>query len=128
VVVSGGYDMELAWLAGGPGYAGTIVDIVGRRAAVELDGEIELHAGREPWKDFGDGSATALGEQPSARGRWLALALAYQGARWEEPIQRLHVGLCARRPDLGTVPDGGGVGVWVESHATMRPASAEPLA
>lgn len=128
VVVAGGYDMDPAWLAGGGGYIGTIVDIAGNRAVVELDDEIELHARSEPWKDFGDGTLSAPAQRPVVRGRWLALMLGYVGHRWEDPIQRVHVGLCARRPDLAAALQGGqvgaGIGAWVESHATMRHARA----
>jgi len=129
VVVAGGYDADPVWLAGGRGYVGTIVDIVGKRAVVEIDDEIELHARGQLWKDFGDGSVSVPTEKPVVRGRWLALMLGYVGARWEDPIRRVHVGLCPERPDLGAVLAGGlvgaGVGAWVESHATMRHARAE---
>jgi hypothetical protein len=125
VVVTGGYEMNPAWLAGGDGYVGTIVDIAGKRAVVELDDEIELHARSEPWKDFGDGTLSSPTARRIVRGRWLAL-----GHRWEEPIQRVHVGLCAHRPDLTAACRGGqagsGLGAWVESHATMRHARAAP--
>lgn len=126
VVVAGGYDMDPVWLAGGHGYVGTIVDIAGNRAVVELDDEIELHASREPWKDFGDETVPEPIERSIVRGRWLALMLGYVGRRWEDPIERVHVGLCARRPDLADALRGGqagtGIGAWVESHATMRHA------
>lgn len=32
---------------------------------------------------------------------------------------RVHVGLLLMTPDIHNVPPGGGVGAWVESHATM---------
>jgi hypothetical protein len=93
VVVTGGYDMDPVWLAGGRGYVSTITDIEGKRAVVELDVEIELHAGTDLWKDFGDGSVSAPIEKSVVRGRWLILMLGYVGHRWEDPIQRVHVGL-----------------------------------
>lgn len=120
VLVTGGYDAEPTWLAGGHGYVGTLRDIVGDYAAVELDEELELQAGGHRWQDFGDGSAAAIRELDVARGKWLALSQGWMDQRWEEPTGRLHVGLCSQRPGLGTIPAGGGIGVWVESHAGMK--------
>ena len=117
VVVVGGYDNAPAWLQGGDGYCGTLVAWHGGRATVELDDELDL---RGTWSDFGSGSSEQLGTVPRARGRWLALALAWVDTAWEEPIPRLHVSVCADPPDLAAIPPGGGVGAWVESHATMR--------
>ena len=70
VVVAGGYDYEPAWLRGGAGYSGTIVEVDGEIAVVELDEEITLDGS---WQDFGDGSAQALRTVSKAQGRWLAL-------------------------------------------------------
>ena len=123
VLVTGGYDGdESAWLQGGDGYIGTVVDLAGSWAAVELDDELVLDASEAPggWPDFGSGSATQLATLTRARGRWLALAHGWVGQRWSEPIARLQVGLCSEMPDLRSIPEGGGIGAWVESHATMR--------
>ena len=30
-----------------------------------------------------------------------------------------HVGLCEDDPDLSAIPEGGGIGFWVESHASI---------
>lgn len=123
VLVTGGYDQDAEWLQGGSGYRGTIREISGKWAAVELTSEIVLTAGRtDGWPDFGNGSQSELGRLQVANGRWLALTLGYVGAEWHDPIGRIHVGLCAQRPDLGQVPPGGGVGAWVESHATLHHA------
>jgi hypothetical protein len=61
-----------------------------------------------------------VGQRRVASGRWLALADGWVGQEWTEPIGRLHVGLCAERPVPSATPPGGGIGVRVESHATMR--------
>jgi hypothetical protein len=84
VVVTGGYDMDSAWLAGRHGYVGTIVNIAGNRAVVEADDEIGLHANGAPWKAFGDGTAPVQIERWIVRGRWLALMRGYVGHRWED--------------------------------------------
>jgi hypothetical protein len=121
VLVTGGYDQDAEWLQGGPGYAGTIKEISGKLAAVELISEIALRSSRsDGWPNFGDGGQSELGRLPVATGSWLALTLGYVGAEWRDPIGRIHVGLCAQRPDLSRVPAGGGIGAWVESHATLR--------
>jgi hypothetical protein len=57
VVVTGGYDYEPAWLRGGDGYIGTIVELDGSVAVVEVDEEITLDGS---WEDFGEGAAQAL--------------------------------------------------------------------
>jgi len=121
VLVTGGYDQDAEWLRGGAGYSGTIRDISGKRAVLELSDEIVLTTSRsDGWPDFGDGSQSEIARVPVARGRWLVLTLAYVGAEWRNPIARIHVNLCAQHPDLNQVPPGGGVGAWVESHATLR--------
>ncbi len=43
-----------------------------------------------------------------------------------DPV-RLHVGLSEDEPDLYAIPDGGGIGYWVESHATISRAVGLPL-
>jgi hypothetical protein len=122
VLVTDGYDGdESAWLQGGAGYVGTVVDLTGNWAAVELDDELVLDANEATggWPDFGSGSAKQLGSLTQARGRWLAVAHGWVGQQWSEPIARLQVGLCSEKPDLSNIPEGGGIGAWVESHATM---------
>jgi hypothetical protein len=120
VLVTGGYDMEPEWLNGGDGYIGTLTEVTGASATVELDTELELKATDGGWLDFGGGGDTAIGRVRAARGRWLAVTGAWEGHEWSEPIGRLHVALCRTAPDLAGVPEGGGIGVWIESHATMR--------
>jgi hypothetical protein len=120
VRVGGGYDGEdSAWLHGGLGYTGTIRKLTAGAAAVELDHEIELRAPEgTSWPDFGAGSAAPLREVDLARGRWLTLLHGWVGQTWKAPV-RLHVGLCELAPDLSAIPDGGGIGYWVESHASL---------
>lgn len=119
VRIAGGYDMEPAWLAGGTGYLGHIDAIDGKWATVRLDSAITLRAPTNGWANFGKGQGQSVGKVAEAHGAWLAVGLAYKDAEWREPIERLHVSVCGERPDLGAIPAGGGVGVWVESHATM---------
>ena len=117
MLVTGGYDMTPTWLKGGAGYQGTVVEMTDEWATVELDRELVVE-GR--WHDFNNGSRGPIREVSVARGRWLALSHGWVGQGWSEPIHRLHVGLCSERPNLGAIPQGGGVGAWVESHATMQ--------
>lgn len=120
VVVGGGYDgTESAWLRGGDGYHGTVMEIAGPVAVVELDDELVLNG---TWQDFGDGSAKAIGTVKGARGRWLALLQGWVGGAWTSPTGRLHVGLCTKYPRPSAIPPGGGIGCWVESHAGMKAA------
>jgi len=122
VIVTGGYDQNPVWLRGGVGYSGTLVEIAGTRAIVQLDDELVLEApaGRGDWADFGQGNAKQCGTLHVARGQWLVLMQGWVGGEWCEPTGRLHVGLCSFRPALDEIPHGGGVGAWVESHAGMR--------
>jgi hypothetical protein len=125
VLVTDGYEGNAsAWLRGGEGYLGTLADFAGNWAAVELDDELVLDASEASggWAYFGDGSATQLGTLARASGRWLALAHGIVGQQWTDPVAPLQVGLCSEKPDLRSIPEGGGIGAWVESHATMRSA------
>ena len=117
VLVTGGYDLDPPWLKGRQGYTGTLVELRGTWAVVELDEEVLLNG---EWPDFGSGSRKEVGSQRTPKGRWLALAFGWVGDVWSSPTGRLHVGLCSDKPKLGSVPLGGGIGAWVESHATMQ--------
>lgn len=109
--MAGGYEMDPVWLARGRGYTGVIKSLDAKHASVELDAELVLTAPDDhPWQDFGTGSKSARQEVAVASGRWLTLSLAYAGAEWKDPIDRLHVGLCDSEPDLTAIPAGGGVG------------------
>lgn len=119
VLVAGGYDMEPPWLAGGSGYSGRIEEIYGHRSAVRLDRTLSLSAPGDGWSDFGNAARQPITKVANATGEWLALALADHGAHWTGEVTRLHVSVCRERPDLEVVPAGGGVGVWVESHAAI---------
>ena len=105
------------WLAGGPGYSGTVTAIDGPIAVVELDVVLSLDGG--PWQDFGTGSASAVASVATAHGRWLVLMQGWVGGSWTVPARPLQVGLCPVSPDLRSIPAGGGIGFWVESHASM---------
>ena len=78
VVVSGGYDGATSkWLQGGDGYSGTLVEIAGPAAVVELDDELILSGS---WQDFGEGSRSS--DSDGQRGpRPLALSSAGLGRR-----------------------------------------------
>lgn len=119
VLVTGGYDGdESLWLAGGDGYPGVITAMKADMATVRLDEDLRLEGGGNvKWQDFGAGSGQAVRET-RARGRWLVLIHGWVGQTWVDPI-RLHVGLCEQEPVLEAVPKGGGIGYWVESHASI---------
>ena len=120
VIVGGGYDGDMSgWLAGGSGYRGTLVEVAGPVAIVELDDELVLTGS---WQDFGDGAPQPIETVREARGRWLALLQGWVGGTWTDPTGRLHVGLCAKQPRRSAIPPGGSIGCWVESHAGMRAA------
>jgi hypothetical protein len=69
VLVAGGYDQDPEWLQGGPGYSGTIREIAGKRAIVELTSEIVLTAGHsDGWPNFGEGGQSESGRLSVARG------------------------------------------------------------
>jgi hypothetical protein len=117
VIVGDGYDGTMSvWLQGGGGYSGTLTEIAGPIAVVQLDDELVLSG---DWQDFGDGALQAIGTVTEARGGWLALLLGWVGGTWTNPTGRLHVGLCATQPRPDRIPPGGGVGCWIESHASM---------
>jgi hypothetical protein len=121
VIVTGGYDNDPEWLKGGPGYQGEVTNIDGNWMTVKLDSELILEATRsEGWPFFGSGSQKRTGSIPVAQGSWLALCHGWVGREWVEPIGRTHVALCETYPDIGTIPPGGGIGAWVESHGTVK--------
>jgi hypothetical protein len=121
VRVTGGFDQDPDWLEGKDGYTGSITLVEGDHAIVELDEvmELEWRGKNGGFEDFGEGSFRKRGLEPRPRGQWLALMHGWAGQDWREPIGRLHVGLCASPPNFKKMPFGGGIGVWVESHATM---------
>jgi hypothetical protein len=127
VLIHGGYDGECSdWLRGGAGYAGTIRKLTANAAAVELDVELELGASSGgTWQDFGRGADTAIRGVDVARGRWLTLMHGWVGQTWNDPV-RLQVGLCEDEPDLCAIPEGGGIGYWVESHAGIALLDQDP--
>jgi hypothetical protein len=123
VLVTGGYDSQPDWLAGGVGYLGTVREIEGKRALVELDEELVLTIPTERkqgWAMFDTKSGTELDRSPVARGRWLVLTQGWVGQEWSEPTARLHVGLCEGMPVLKEIPPSRFIGAWVEGHAAMR--------
>ena len=125
VFVYGGYDGdESDWLRGGPGYRGAIVAMTADKASILLDSELVLEAPNgQSYQDFGEGSASAMGEVQTARGRWLTVMQGWVGGEWVgDRVMPLQVGLCPKLPDLYAIPGGGGIGYWVESHAEMARA------
>ena len=120
VLVHGGYDGDDShWLQGGRGYTGTIRKLTANAAAVELDSRLELDApAGAKWQDFGRGSERPLREVSVASGRWLTLIHGWVGQTWADPV-RLHVSLCEDEPDLYGLPEGGGIGYWIESHGSI---------
>lgn len=121
VIVTGGYDNAPEWLKGGLGYEGEVAEIKEQWMVVKLNSELTLNAKEgEGWPDFGAGSLKRMGSLPIARGIWLALTHGWVGREWVEPIGRIRVAVCAMHPDIATIPQGGGIGSWVESHGTVK--------
>lgn len=113
ITVSGGYDFEPAWLAGGDEVAGTVLKwIPGQNqepaCVVDLD---------EPMTATGD----VRGKREERRGRYLVLELRYTGQLWESE-GTVHVELCELEPSNGAWSNRE-IGAWVESHATYRMAT-----
>jgi hypothetical protein len=102
VRLSGGYDMEPAWLSGEAHIEGTVDGFIPGQNAVPA-AVITL-----------DEPITALG----AVGRTLVLELRYEGAGWA-PTETVHVELCDFAPEPKRWQDRR-QGKWVESHATYR--------
>lgn len=125
VLVGGGYDgPDSHWLQGGPGYTGTIRALSPQHASIELDQPLTIPSGPNwTFDDFGPGSAQKIGDSKTAHGPWLVVVHGTVGQTWTDPV-RLHAALCPAEPDLSTIPPGGGIGFWVESHAEMTPAPA----
>jgi hypothetical protein len=121
VIVTGGYDDAPEWLQGGHGYEGEVAEVKEKWLVVKLDSELTLEAkDGAGWPDFGTGSQKQTGNLPAAKGLWLALTHGWVGQEWVEPIGRIHVALSETYPDIGAIPQGGGIGAWVESHGTLR--------
>lgn len=103
VRVSGGYDMDPEWLAGGDGLLGTVFRFIPGQsdalaAVVRLDEELRLSR---------------------ATGRYAVLELGHVGSTWTEVLPRVHVELCDFEPEAVRWEDRH-KGVWVESHATYE--------
>jgi len=102
VRLSGGYDMDPAWLSGKAHVDGTVAGFIPGQnvtpaAVIKLDAPI-----------------TALG----AAGDTLVLELRYVGADWA-PTGTVHVELCDFMPDLKRWQERR-QGKWVESHGTYK--------
>ncbi len=102
VRLSGGYDMEPAWLSGMPFIQGTVMGFIPGQndrpaAVITLDAPI-----------------TAEGKS----GDTLVLKLRYAGAEWAS-TETVHVELCDFPPEPKRWQDRR-QGKWVESHATYR--------
>jgi len=107
VRISGGYDFEPDWLAGGPGYTGTVVAFIPGQnereaAVVHLDQKLVL---------------------PAAEGEYAVLELGHLGSSWATPKPRVHVELCDFEPEARRWQDRR-QGAWVESHATYEVLSS----
>lgn len=102
VFVTGGYDPEPAWLAGGEGYAGTLERFIPGQndepaAVVRTDTPV-----------------TAEG----TTGELLVMQLRWVGATWHSGAVA-HVELCDFEPEAKPWGERR-QGAWVESHATVR--------
>lgn len=105
VELSGGYDMEPAWLCGQPSYQGIVCAFIPgqntqRAAVVKLDAVL-----------------TASG----VTGDVVVLELRYAGATWEG-TETVHVELCDFVPEAQTWQQRR-QDEWVESHATYKRVS-----
>jgi len=124
VLITGGYERYPDWLQGGEGYIGTIRELQGKSAVVELDAELILPSivRNDPaWRIWGrkqDDPERIV----SPRGQWLLLRQGWVGSIWNEPTDRLHVVLCPERPTVAAADENHIYGAWVEGHAVMRHA------
>ena len=114
IQICGGYDYEPAWLLGQPhGYVtGAVAAFIPGQndqpaAVVRLDEELVIPRG----------AGEAAGRY--VRGQFVVLELGHVGTDWSTPEPRVHIELCAGRPDDKRWHDRA-QGVWVESHATWR--------
>ena len=103
VRVFGGYERHPAWLAGGGGYAGTVVAFIPGQnenpaSVVRFDREVVL---------------------AGVRGHHAVLELGHEGTTWATPRPRLHVELCDFEPEARSWHERR-QGAWVESHATYK--------
>lgn len=100
--LSGGYDMEPAWLSGRASVEGTIVRFI-------------------PGQNVAAAAVVKLDQPISAKGvtgNMLVLELRYAGADWVSD-EIVHVELCDFEPDPIRWQDRR-QGAWVESHAACR--------
>lgn len=126
VLVTGGYEQFPEWLGGGDGYAGTLIELRGKRATIELDAMI--HVGPPRSKDAGwrivDGSSHLEARIANPEGKWLVLSQGWTGSVWNEPTDRLHVVLCQDRPIFTAGDRFAPPGAWVEGHACLKHLAA----
>ncbi|MFZ5841795.1 MAG: hypothetical protein ACOY3E_02755 [Pseudomonadota bacterium] len=81
--IGGGYDMEPAWLNGGSGYTGTVLEFLESESEkttvlVELDAPLSFN---------------------QVTSSEVLLSLRYVGAKWTEQ-ETCHVTLCAKKPNF----------------------------
>ena len=119
VRVSGGDNPEPKWLQGRSGYDGVITAIHKGHATVKLDHEISVSSDMG-FGDFGPGMMKPRSKTTHVAGQWLVATIGWSGIIWAEPIYRINVSICQKEPNLERIPDGGGIGVWVEAYATMN--------
>jgi hypothetical protein len=103
VRVSGGYDYQPDWLAGGTGYTGTVVAFIPGQnereaAVVRFDEKLVL---------------------ADAEGQYAVLELGHVGSSWATAQPRIHIELCDFEPAARRWQDRR-QGAWVESHATYE--------
>jgi len=103
VWITGGYDPEPAWLAGGTGHRGTIERLIPGNAQPSLVVRT-------------DDGVSANG----TTGRVLVLQLRYTGASWTSGAV-VHIELCDFEPDSEAWANRR-QGQWIESHAVVRVA------
>ena len=108
MLLTGGYDFEPAWLAGGPGVLGTVAKWIPgqnrpRACVVVLDQPLTAEGLRG-------------GVRQTLTGTFVVLELRYANQAWEDS-GTVHLELCQAEPPDAAWPNRD-AGAWIESHAT----------
>ena len=111
--VSGGYDMQPAWLSGAGSVVGTVVGYLadpGKAPACVLRLDRPLKA-----------EGLVGGKREHSTGDHLIISPRYVGQDWDGEERTVQVGLCDGPPKGDHVDASAHDRAWVESHATWSP-------
>lgn len=108
--VSGGYDMEPAWLSGARSVVGTVV---GYHASHDNALACVLRLDRPLTAE-----GLVGGKREHSTGDHLIISPRYVGQGWDGEQRTVQVGLCDGPPKGGHVDAAAHGRAWVESHAT----------